>query len=91
MANKRQVKKAIYNACGEMAMQCLIAQEMLSNEPTFEQWDQVLVDIAALQSAAIARVRRGFNKAQARELTDFFTTRAQEIAGKMNALMPKKA
>ena len=91
MANKRQLKKAIQNACGEMAGQCLMAQEMIAlNVDEVAKWDDIIVDIASLQADAVARVGRKFDKPQEKELTEFFRTEAEKIAQRMNDLLPKK-
>lgn len=90
MANKRQLKKAIQRACGDMAGQCLMAQELLSNEESYEKWNDVIIEIAMLQSAAVKRVGNKFNKADEKALTEWFRTEADKIAGMMNELLPKK-
>lgn len=90
MANKRQLKKAIQRACGEMAGECIMAQELLSTDDKREQWDGIIVDIAMLQSAAVKRVGNNFSKADEKALTEFFRAEAEKIASKMNALLPKK-
>ena len=59
MANKRQLKKAIANACGQVAGQCIMAQESLGNN---EKWDEIIVDVALLQREAIDRVSLSFDR-----------------------------
>lgn len=61
MANKRQLKKAITYACGEMAGECFFAQNALQNTNP-EEWDKIILDIALLQSEAVNRVSVDFDK-----------------------------
>ena len=62
MANKRQLKKAICYACGEMAGECFFAQETFENTNP-EEWDKIIIDIALLQAEAVNRVSVDFDKA----------------------------
>ncbi|MBR5639086.1 MAG: hypothetical protein IKW83_04910 [Muribaculaceae bacterium] len=62
MANKRQLKKAICYACGEMAGECFFAQETFENTNP-EDWDKIIIDIALLQAEAVNRVSVDFDKA----------------------------
>ena len=61
MANKRQLKKAIQRACGEMAGECFFAQETFENTNP-EDWDKIVLDIALLQAEAVNRVSIDFDK-----------------------------
>ncbi|MBP5687518.1 MAG: hypothetical protein J6X22_02610 [Muribaculaceae bacterium] len=61
MANKRQLKKAIGYACGEMAGECFFAQETFENTNP-ESWDKIVLDIALLQAEAVNRVSVDFDK-----------------------------
>ena len=61
MANKRQMKKAINNACIEMANECLFAQQTFENTNP-EDWEKVIDDIAMLQDQALKRVSVDFDK-----------------------------
>lgn len=61
MANKRQLKKAIRYACGEMAGECFFAQEAFEGTNP-EEWDKIVLNIALLQSEAINRVSVDFDK-----------------------------
>ena len=61
MANKRQLKKAIGYACGEMAGECFFAQETFENTNP-ELWDKIVLDIALLQAEAVNRVSVDFDK-----------------------------
>ena len=61
MANKRQLKKAIGYACGEMAGECFFAQETFENTNP-EAWDKIVLDIALLQAEAVNRVSVDFDK-----------------------------
>ena len=90
MANKRQLKKAIQRACGEMAGQCIMAQDLLSTEENYDKWNDIIIDIAMLQAHGVKRVGNKFSKADEKALTEWFHGEAEKIAGKMNALLPKK-
>ena len=61
MANKRQLKKAIGYACGEMAAECFFAQNTFENTNP-EDWDKIVLDIALLQAEAVNRVSVDFDK-----------------------------
>jgi len=61
MANKRQMKKAIQYACGEMAGECYFAQNTFENTNP-EDWDKIIIDIAMLQAQGIKRVSVDFDK-----------------------------
>lgn len=61
MANKRQMKKAITNACVEMANECLFAQSTFENTNP-NDWDKIIDDIAILQVKATNRVSVDFDK-----------------------------
>ena len=74
MANKRNLKKAIRYACGDMAGQCIIAESVLQGAD-IEKWDNVILNIAMLQEEAI---------------NDYMKTEAGKVAAEMNALTPKK-
>ena len=62
MANKRQLKKAICYACGEMAGECFFAQNTFENTNP-EDWDKIISNIALLQAEAVNRVSVDFDKA----------------------------
>ncbi|MBQ2163258.1 MAG: hypothetical protein II559_01840 [Muribaculaceae bacterium] len=61
MANKRQLKKAIRYACGEMAGECFFAQEAFEGTNP-EDWDRIVLNIALLQAEAVNRVSVDFDK-----------------------------
>lgn len=61
MANKRQLKKAIGYACGEMAGECFFAQNTFENTNP-EDWEKIILDIAMLQTEAVNRVSVDFDK-----------------------------
>lgn len=61
MANKRQLKKAIGYACGEMAGECFFAQDTFENTNP-EDWGKIVLDIALLQAEAVNRVSVDFDK-----------------------------
>ena len=61
MANKRQLKKAIGYACGEMAGECYFAQNTFDHTNP-EDWDKIILDIAMLQVNAVKRVSVDFDK-----------------------------
>ena len=61
MANKRQLKKAISYACGEMASECYFAQNTFEHTNP-EDWENIILDIAMLQVNARKRVSVDFDK-----------------------------
>ncbi|MBR6489247.1 MAG: hypothetical protein IKT03_01795 [Muribaculaceae bacterium] len=61
MANKRQLKKAICYACGEMAGECFFAQDTFDHTNP-EDWEKIVLDIATLQIQAVKRVSVDFDK-----------------------------
>ena len=109
MASKRQIKKAIQNACGDIAGECIFAESAFG-ENKREEWDSIIIDTALLQQEAINRVsnkfgkkvkefanrkeynkaRRAFYKQCEKELSDYFHAEVENIAKRMNDLMPSK-
>ena len=63
MASKRQIKKAIMNACGDIAGECIFAESAFGEGK-----------IAVKQCE--------------KELSEYFRTEVENIAKRMNALMP---
>ena len=61
MANKRELKKAIKMACGEIAGQCLMAESTVK-DADIDKWDNVIVNVAMLQKEAVNRVSVAFDK-----------------------------
>ena len=62
MANKRDFKKAIRYACGDIAGECIFAEQTFEGvEP--EKWDQIILNVALLQEEAVNRVGAKFDKA----------------------------
>lgn len=61
MANKRQLKKAIRYACGDMAGECFFAQNTFENTNP-EDWDKIIINIALLQGRAIDKISVDFDK-----------------------------
>ena len=109
MASKRQIKKAIRNACGDIAGECIFAESAFG-ENNLEQWDSIIIDTALLQEEAVNRVnnqfgkkvkdfanRKEYNKARReffkqceKELSEYFRTEVENLAKRMNDLMPSK-
>ncbi len=61
MANKRQLKKAIQAACGQIAGQCIYAEDNFENAD-LQAWDNIIVNVALLQDDAVKRVSVSFDK-----------------------------
>lgn len=61
MANKRQLKKAIRYACGEMAGECYYGQYAFEGTNP-DDWERIIIDIALLQAEAVNRVSVDFDK-----------------------------
>ena len=109
MASKRQIKKAIMSACGDIAGECIFAESAFG-EGKIEEWDSIIVDTALLQQEAVNRVnnhfgkkvkdfpnRKEYNKARRaffrqceKELSEYFRAEVNNIAKRMNDLMPSK-
>ncbi len=109
MANKRQIKKAIMNACGDIAGECIFAESAFGEDKR-EDWDSIIIDAALLQQEAINRVsnrfgkkvkdfanrkeynkaRRAFFKQCEKDLSEYFRAEVNNIAKRMNELMPSK-
>ena len=109
MASKRQIKKAIMNACGDIAGECIFAESAFG-EGKIAEWDSIIIDTALLQQEAVNRVnnrfdknvkdfanrkeynkaRRAFFKQCEKELTEYFHAEVENIAKRMNGLMPSK-
>ena len=109
MASKRQIKKAIRNACGDIAGECIFAESAFG-ENNLEAWDSIIIDTALLQQEAVNRVnnqfgkkvkdfpnrkeynkaRRAFFKQCEKELSEYFRAEVNNIAKRMNDLMPSK-
>ena len=107
MASKRQIKKAIQNACGDIAGECIFAESAFGADK-LEEWDSIIIDTALLQQEAINRVsnkfgkkvkdfanRKEYNKARRtffkqceKELSEYFRGEVENIAKRMNQLMP---
>ena len=107
MANKRDIKKAIQRACGDIASECIFAESAFG-EDKIEEWDSVIIDTALLQQEAVNRVnnrfgkkvkefanrkeynkaRRAFFKQCEKELSEYFRGEVENIAKRMNDLMP---
>ncbi|MBQ3959003.1 MAG: hypothetical protein II592_05280 [Muribaculaceae bacterium] len=61
MANKRNLKKAIRYACGNMAGQCIFAESILQ-DADIEKWDNIILNIAMLQEEAVNRVTVSYDR-----------------------------
>ena len=108
MASKRQIKKAIQDACSNIAGECIFAESAFG-EKKQEEWDSIIIDTALLQQEAINRTnnrfdkkvkdfanhkeynkaRRAFFKQCEKELSEYFRAEVNNIAKRMNDLMPK--
>lgn len=61
MANNRQLKKAICRSCGQIAGEALVAQAAMDYKDA-EKWDDIVINAAMLQVAALKRVAPAFGK-----------------------------
>lgn len=61
MANKRQLKKSVRLICGDVAGECLIARQFMTNADA-EKLNQAIVATAELQEEALSRVSVVFDK-----------------------------
>lgn len=63
MSSKRVLKKEIRRVCGNLASECILAQEAFPSIDK-EKMHQVVVQIATLQEHALQRVSAGFDRAK---------------------------
>ena len=109
MASKRQIKKAIQNACGDIASECIFAESAFG-ENKIDEWDSIIIDTALLQQETVKRMnmrfdkkvkdfanrkeynkaRRAFYKQCEKELSEYFRAEVENLAKRMNDLMPSK-
>ncbi|MBO7608815.1 MAG: hypothetical protein J6S96_01245 [Muribaculaceae bacterium] len=91
MANKRQLKKAICHACGQIAGECLMTQAALDYKDA-EKWDEIVIDAALLQVAALKKVQPKFEpkpksfangKEYKRARREFYKNNEKELASFM--------
>lgn len=61
MANKRDIKKQIHYVCGELALNCIFARDFIEGGDS-EKLNQIIVDIASLQSHALDNLNFSFDK-----------------------------
>lgn len=61
MANKRQLKKNIRYACGDIAGECIFAQQVFGQDK-LQEWDDIIIKTALLQQEAINRITVDFDK-----------------------------
>ncbi len=75
MANKRVLKKQIKYACGDLAGECVLAINFVEGIDV-EKMQDVILEIATLQTTTIKRVSFSFDKAVA----DFDSAHAYSVA-----------
>ena len=61
MANKRSLKKQIRYICGDLAGECIFAREIIPGID-HDKANGIIIDIAALQSEALAKTTFAFDK-----------------------------
>lgn len=61
MANKRDLKKQIKYACGEMAMHCILSREYVEGADV-ESLNQLVIRTAELQQKSLCNVTFAFDK-----------------------------
>ncbi len=59
MANRRNLKKSIRYACGDIAGECIFAE---TNAENVDKWDNIIINVALLQEEAIKRLSVPFDK-----------------------------
>lgn len=60
--SKRKLKKMIQYACGDIAGECIRAQQTIDGTDV-EKWDNIVLNVALLQQEAVNRVSVSFDKA----------------------------
>ena len=88
MANKRQLRKAICRACGQIAGEALVAQAAMDFKDVAPKFDKKPKDFA--NGKEYKNARRVFYKAQEKELAAYMKDEVSKIVNQMNALLPKK-
>ncbi|MDE7406978.1 MAG: hypothetical protein K2M76_01040 [Muribaculaceae bacterium] len=63
MANKRDLKKEIRYICGDLAGECLVARELMPGVD-FNAANNIIIEVAALQSATLSKVTFDFDKTE---------------------------
>ncbi len=93
MANKRQLKKAICRACGQMAGESLMAQAA-TNFDNAEKWDEIVIDAALLQVSGLKKTNSKFEqrpkdfengRAYKKARRAFFKANEKELAAMMHS------
>lgn len=59
--SKRELKKLIQYACGDIAGECIRAQQTIPGTDV-EKWDNIVLNVALLQQEAVNRVSVDFDK-----------------------------
>lgn len=62
MANKRDLKKQIHYICGEMAINCIFTRDCF-DDVNRDRLNDIIVEIANLQSQSLRHVSISFDKA----------------------------
>lgn len=75
MANKRVLKKQIRYACGDLAGECILAIHFIEGMDV-EKMQDVVFEIASLQTATLQRVSFSYDKTKA----DFDSEHAYSVA-----------
>lgn len=99
MANKRQLKKSINNACGDLAY-ALFLTECVAKESNQEKALEILNAAAQLQSNALSKVsvsfdktpgsfenKRQYHKAHKQYFTKAYNELQQEFVAKLQAIV----
>lgn len=60
MASKRNLKKAIRYACGDLAAECIIARDIINNN--HDEWNAIVLEIAKLQIDSLQNCSFAFDK-----------------------------
>lgn len=85
MANKRDLKKWIMDACADAATNCIKLQIVVGDEQA-DRIDQLICEIASLASYSCAQVNSCSTKNSIKELMTQITDKLSQIAAQMNCL-----
>lgn len=85
MANKRDLKKWIMDACADAATKCIKLQIIVGDEQA-DKVDQLICEIASLATYSCAQVNSCRTKSSIKELMAQITDKLSQIAARMNSL-----
>lgn len=80
MASKRDLKKQIKYACGDIAAECIIARDIIDND--VEKWNDLVLRIASLQYDSLKNCSFAFDKSRRELGSKAFNTAHKQYCAK---------